>query len=447
MSADANARHLLGAKALRSVADGYVSVLLPAYLLELGLTPFRAGVLSTATLLGSAALTLFAGAITGRFGHRRPLLWASGLMMLTGIGFAACQAFWPLLLVAFIGTLNPSSGDVSIFLPLEQSLLSQSVTDKDRTSLLAWYSVAGALLAAFGTLLAGVPELAVRWLGVLPLRALQCMFLLYAAIGLAAAAIYRLIVEPHIQLAARRKSALGSSRRTVYQLAMLFSIDAFGGGLFIQTILALWLFQAFGLSVATTAGLFFLTNLLTAASYLVAPAVARRIGLIKTMVFTHLPSNLCLIAMPFTSDLRIAVTLLLIRSLLSQMDVPTRSSYVMAVVTPPERPAAAAITSVPRSLAAAVSPTIGGFLLTVSSFGWPLLIGGAVKAAYDLALLLIFQHVRPPEERQECDLAIARPPFGNCVATAAQALRPSCMRTNSCKPAVISRPVPGRAFS
>ena len=398
-SANANARHLLAAKALRSIADGYVSVLLPAYLLAIGLSPFRAGVLSTATLLGSAALTIFAGAITRWFGHRRPLLWASVLMILTGIGFATCQTFGPLLIVAFIGTLNPSSGDVSIFLPLEQSLLSQSVADKDRTALMARYSVAGALLAAVGTLLAGVPELAARELGVVPLRAFQGMFLLYALIGMAAGSIYRRLSEPLPELATIRQSALGPSRATVYRLALLFSVDAFGGGLFIQTILALWLFVRFGLSVATTATLFFWANLLTAASYLVAPVVARRIGLIKTMVFTHLPSNVCLIAMPFASDLRAAVALLLIRSLLSQMDVPTRSSYVMAVVTPPERPAAAAITTVPRSLAAAVSPTIGGYLLTLSVFGWPLLIGGAVKAVYDLALLVMFQHVRPPEER------------------------------------------------
>ena len=398
-SANANARHLLAAKALRSIADGYVSVLLPAYLLAIGLSPFRAGVLSTATLLGSAALTIFAGVITRWFGHRRPLLWASVLMILTGIGFATCQMFGPLLIVAFIGTLNPSSADVSIFLPLEQSLLSQSVADKDRTALMARYSVAGALLAAVGTLLAGVPELAARGLGVVPLHAFQGMFLLYALIGMAAGSIYRRLSEPHPELATMRQSALGPSRATVYRLALLFSVDAFGGGLFIQTILALWLFVRFGLSVATTATLFFWANLLTAASYLVAPVVARRIGLIKTMVFTHLPSNVCLIAMPFTSDLRAAVALLLIRSLLSQMDVPTRSSYVMAVVTPPERPAAAAITTVPRSLAAAVSPTIGGYLLTLSVFGWPLLIGGAVKAVYDLALLMMFQHVRPPEER------------------------------------------------
>src|SRR6185369_2811061 len=188
-------------------------------------------------------------------------------------------------------------------------------------------------------------------------------------------------------------------RNVVYRLAALFSIDAFGGGFLIQTILALWLLRTYGLSVVATASLFFWSNLLSAASYLAAPAIARRIGLIRTMVLTHLPSNLCLIAIPFTADLHATVVLLLLRSLLSQMDVPTRGSYVMAVVTPPERPAAAAVTSVPRSLAAAISPTLAGYLLTVSAFGWPLLIGGTLKSIYDLMLLVMFQHVRPPEER------------------------------------------------
>jgi hypothetical protein len=321
-------------------------------------------------------------------------------MFLTGIGFASLQTFWPLLLVAFVGTLNPSSGDVSIFLPLEQSLLSQSVADDERTSLLARYSVVSAVLSGFGTLLAGLPEFVARRADANLLGAMRAMFLLYALIGLAAAAIYRQLFEPQPDVAAAEPRApLGPSRNVVYRLAALFSIDAFGGGFLIQTILALWLLRTYGLSVVATASLFFWSNLLSAASYLAAPAIARRIGLIRTMVFTHLPSNLCLIAIPFTADLHATVVLLLLRSLLSQMDVPTRGSYVMAVVTPPERPAAAAVTSVPRSLAAAISPTLAGYLLTVSAFGWPLLIGGTLKSIYDLMLLVMFQHVRPPEER------------------------------------------------
>ncbi len=397
-SINANTKRLLVGKALRSIADGYVSILLPAYLLELGLTAFQVGAVTTATLLGSAALTILTGIITARFGLRRPFVAASGLMIATGLAFSSLTAFWPLMLVAFFGTLNPSSGDVSIFLPLDHSLLSQSVADRDRTALFARYSLTGSLLGAVGTLLAGIPQLAVGRLGATPLRAMQAMFWLYALIGFCASLIYHRIVEPPLGSTAAAPRALGPSRGIVYRLAALFSVDAFGGGFFVQAILALWLFKRFGLSVAAAATLFFWTNLLIAASYLAAAPIARRIGLIRTMVFTHLPSSLCLIAIPFVTSLPAVVILLLVRSLLSQMDVPTRSSYVMAVVTPPERAAAAGVTSVPRSLASAISPTISGYLLSLSTFGSPLLIGGVLKIAYDLTLLVMFQHIRPPEE-------------------------------------------------
>jgi MFS family permease len=396
-SIDTNAKRLLIGKALRAIADGYVSILLPAYLLQLGLNAFQVGAVTTATLLGSAALTVLTGMITARFGHRRPFIAASGLMIATGLAFSSLQTFWPLMLVAFVGTLNPSSGDVSIFLPLDHSLLTQSVADRDRTTLFARYSLVASLLGAVGTLLAGLPELATERLGATSLHAMQAMFWLYALIGASAAIIYYGIVEPPPAVGAAHPS-LGPSRGIVYRLAALFSVDAFGGGFFVQTILALWLFKRFDLSIAAAATLFFWTNLLTAASYLAAAPIARRIGLIRTMVFTHLPSSLCLIAIPFVSSLPAVVALLLIRSLLSQLDVPTRSSYVMAVVTPPERAVAAGVTAVPRSLAAAISPTIAGYLLSLSTFGAPLLIGGFLKIAYDLALLVMFRHIRPPEE-------------------------------------------------
>ena len=405
-SIDANAKRLLIGKALRSIADGYVSILLPAYLLHLGLSAFQVGAVTTATLLGSAALTVLTGMITARFGHRRPFIAASGLMIATGLAFSNLHAFWPLMLVAFIGTLNPSSGDVSIFLPLDYSLLSQSVADRDRTTLFARYSLVAALLGAVGTLLAGFPEVAAGRLGITPLHAMQAMFWLYALIGAIAGVVYYGIVEAPPATASAHQS-LGPSRGIVYRLAALFSIDAFGGGFFVQAILALWLFERFDLSIAAAATLFFWTNLLTAASYFAAAPIARRIGLIRTMVFTHLPSSLCLIAIPFVSSLPAVVVLLLIRSLLSQLDVPTRGSYVMAVVTPPERAAAAGVTAVPRSLASAISPTISGYLLSLSTFGAPLLIGGILKIAYDLALLIMFRHIQPPEEAA---LGARRPP-------------------------------------
>ena len=399
-TANADAKRLICAKGLRAIADGFVSIILPAYLLLLGYNSFEVGILTTVTLLGSATLTLLVPRMVSRLGHRDSLLTASALMVLTGLSFATVHTFWPLLVIAFAGTLNPSSGDVSIYLPLEQSLLSQSVGENDRTALFARYSLAGALAGAVGTLFAAFPDLATRWLGIAPLRAMQGMFILYAGLGIAAALLYRNLSDGRSDVPREPTQPLGPSRGVVYRLAGLFCVDAFGGGFFIQTIFVLWLFHRFGLSVTTAASIFFWSNLLTAASYLAAVPIARRFGLINTMVFTHLPSSLCLIAMPFVQNLAVVIGLLLVRSLLSQMDVPTRTSYVMAVVTPPERPAAASLTSVPRSLAAGISPVIAGYLISLSSFGWPLLIGGVLKMTYDLTLLMMFRHVRPPEERE-----------------------------------------------
>ena len=398
-TATGDALRLICAKGLRAIGDGYVSILLPAYLLALGHSPFEVGILTTATLLGSATLTLLVGSVTARYGHRGPLLASTALMILTGIGFAGFESFWPLLAIAFVGTLNPSSGDVSVFLPLEQSLLSRSVAESDRTKIFAYYSLAGSLMGAFGTLCAALPGLAAGWTGVAARDAMRVMFVAYAAIGALTAVLYRGIVDTGHAPRQGPVQALGPSRGNVYRLTVLFGVDAFGGGFIVQSILALWLFQAFHLPVATAAGIFFWTNLFAAGSFLAAVPIARRFGLVNTMVFTHLPSSLILLLIPFVPSLEIVIGLLMARSLLSQMDVPTRTSYVMAVVTPAERPAAASLTSVPRSLASAVSPVISGFLLTISTFAWPLLIGGALKIGYDLILLAMFRRVVPSHER------------------------------------------------
>ncbi|MEK0084204.1 MFS transporter [Benzoatithermus flavus] len=392
------ARLLLLARGLRAAADGWISIVLPSYLLALGLGALEIGILATTTMLGSSVLTLAVGFMAGRLDPRRTLLAASLLMAATGLAFALAGGFWPLLVVAFVGTLNPSSGDVSLFLPLEQSLLAHSTAERDRTALFARYSLVGSLCGASGTLVAVLPETGER-LGIPLLAGLRAMFVLYGFVGVAAWLAYRGLPRGSDGTDGRPAAPLGPSRRIVHRLAALFSLDSFAGGLVVQSLLALWLFDAFGLSLAAAAKLFFWTGVLSAASYLAAPPLARRIGLIRTMVFTHLPANVCLALVPFTSALWQAVALLLVRSLLSQMDVPARTSYVMAVVTPPERPAAASLTNVPRSLAAALSPTLAGWLLGLSGFGWPLLLAGLLKITYDLALLARFRHVRPPEER------------------------------------------------
>ena len=234
----------------------------------------------------------------------------------------------------------------------------------------------------------------------LPMRsALQLMFVLYGAIGVVAAMIYRKLPANFAPDTQATTAPLKKSRRVVYVLAALFSLDAFGGGFIVQSMLALWMFEKFQLSIGIAATIFFWTGVFTAFSYLLAVRIAKRFGLINTMVFTHLPSSVLLVLIPLMPNLSWVIVLLLIRSVLSQMDVPTRTSYVMAVVSPSERAAAASITSVPRSLASSISPLLAGYLLQVSLFGWPLVIGGVLKIVYDLLLLGMFRTVRPPEER------------------------------------------------
>jgi MFS family permease len=386
---------VLMARGLRAFGDGYVAILLPVHLGRLGYGPTEVGLIATATLLGSALLTLALGAVAHRLRLRQGLLAAALLMAGTGLGFGVLEQFWPLLLVAFVGTINPSGGDVSVFLPMEHTVIAQSAEDRARTDAFARYSFIGSIGAALGALAIG----ALDWLeALLPDVSLgSALFLLYGGIGLTTLLLYAGLPEMR-PAEAPPSFALGPSRRRVYGLAALFSVDAFGGGFIVNSLLALWLFERFGLSVATTGAIFFATGVCASLSYFAAARLAARFGLVNTMVFTHLPSSVFLILAAFAPTLPLAVALLVLRSLLSQMDVPTRSSYVMAVVEPAERPAAASVTAVPRSLAASLSPALAGWMLAVSPFGWPLVCAGVLKIAYDLALLRSFRSVQPPEE-------------------------------------------------
>ena len=389
-------RRLMLARALRGFVDGFVAVLLPAYLLALGHSRFDVGLLSTATLAGSAVATLAVGAIGHRWASRRLLQGAALLMAVTGAAFAGLSSFWPLLLVAFIGTLNPSSGDVSVFLPLEHARLAAAASGHARTALFARYSLAGSLSAAVGALAAAWPAWVADYAGVNLTSALRAMFGLYGAVGLAVWWLYRGLPTPDAGAAAP-PAPLGPSRAIVVRLAALFSVDAFAGGLVVNSLLALWLFERFGLSLAQAGLFFFVTGLLAAGSQLAAPAVARKFGLLNTMVFTHIPANLCLVGAGFAPTLPLALGLLFVRSALSQMDVPTRTAFVMGVVTPAERTAAASFTAVPRSLASAASPALAGAWMAAGWIGAPLFACGALKIAYDLALLFAFRRVRLPD--------------------------------------------------
>jgi MFS family permease len=390
--------HLLyAARAARGFGDGFAIIILPAYLSELGFGPFQIGIVASAALLGTAAVTLAIGFLAPGRDLRNLLLVSAFATVATGLAFQASEQFVFILIVAFIGTMNPSSGDIGLFVPLEHAMLAREAPDHDRTRIFAHYSLIGGLSTAAGSLAAAAPTTLVS-AGASYIGALKVMFYFYAALGLLAAAIYRYLPHAQPDDVASRPVALGPSKGIVYKLAALFSLDAFAGGFAVQSLVALWLFERFGLSLAAASLFFFWSNTLAAFSYPVAARLSKRFGLVNTMVFTHIPSSLCLILAAFSTDLTVVLGLLLVRSALSQMDVPTRTSYVMAVVTPPERPAAASVTAVPRSLASSLSPALAGALLASSFSGLPLVVCGGLKIAYDMALLFSFRHTKPPEE-------------------------------------------------
>jgi len=386
------------ARALRDFGDGFVALLLPVYLAARGFDAFEIGLVATLALLGSALTTLLIGMVGARFGERMLLIAASGLMAATGVAFALSSVGAFVFLIAFLGTINPSAGSVSIFVPLEHALIAGSVEGRARTKIFARYSLIGALAAALGSLAAASPELLARF-DVSELTALQLMFVAYAALGVGGGAIYAAIPRETRHASAKRTAPLTRSRARVMKLAALFSVDSFAGGFAVQSLMALWLFQKFGLSLAAAGTFFLAAGLLGALSQPAAGWLGARIGLVNTMVWTHIPASLCLIAAALSPTLELALALLLVRAALSQMDVPARSSYVMAVVEPEERPAAASVTAVPRSLAAAASPAIAGALFASGHAAAPFVICGVLKIAYDLALLALFRDVKPPEEQ------------------------------------------------
>lgn len=387
---------LYAARALRGFGDGFAIIILPAYMTALGYDAIAVGLVATASLLGTALLTLIVGWVAPRHDLRAMMLAGAGLMAATGLAFPQVEHFLLIALVAFVGTINPSGGDLGVLVPLEHAALARSATDHKRTQVFARYSLIGALSAAAGSLAASLPDFLAAT-GSPMLSAFRLMFYAYAVLGVASAALYRHV--PRAQAEEQAPHApLGPSRGTVYKLAALFSIDAFAGGFVAQSLLVLWLFERFDLSLSAAGLFFFWSSTLSAFSYPVAAWLAKRIGLVNTMVFTHIPSSVFLILAAFSPNLYVALGLLLLRAALSQMDVPTRTSYVMAVVTPAERPAAASVTAVPRSLASAISPAISGALLVTAFSGLPLVVCGALKIGYDLALLYSFRHIKPPEE-------------------------------------------------
>jgi MFS family permease len=384
------------ARSVRGFGDGFAIIILPAYLSAIGLRPGQIGIVVSASLLGTALFTLAVGFFAPRHDLRNLLLGGAVLMAATGLAFPNVDRFAVIAVIAFIGTINPSTGDLGVLVPLEHAMLAHGVPDHERTRTFARYSLIGALSMAAGALAAAAPDL-IAHAGIDRLTAFKIMFYAYATLGLASAAVYRRL--PHAEMEKARPSApLGPSRGVVYKLAALFSLDAFAGGFVVQSLLALWLFERFDLSLSAASLFFFWATTLSAFSYPVAAWLAKRIGLVNTMVFTHIPSSIFLILAAFSPNLIVTLGLLLARAALSQMDVPTRTSYVMAVVTPAERTAAASVTAVPRSLASSLSPAMAGVLLATSFSGLPLVLCGVLKIAYDAVLLFSFRHMKPPEE-------------------------------------------------
>ena len=390
---------LIATRAIRGFVDGIAYVILPAYLLHLGFSGTQIGAVITASLLGSAALTLAVSLFAHHYSPARLLTLSSFLMIATGLAFGVASSFVLLLVIAAIGTMNPSAGDVSVFLPLEQSLLSSSINDNDRTSVFAVYNMSGSLIGSLGALSAGIPV----WIAESQNRTSdlghRASFMLYGAAGVIVYLMYSKLSLASRNSTSKADRALGASKHVVYKLAALFSLDSFGGGFAAQSIFALWVYRRFDLSSAKLGAIFFAAGILSAISSLLAVRIARHIGLIRTMVFTHIPASLLLIGVVLAPNVWIAMGLFVLRGLLSQMDVPVRTSYVMAIVSPQERVAAAGITNVPRSLASALPPIAAGWMLDQSNFAWPLLICAILKITYDLLLLWQFRHIRPPEEQ------------------------------------------------
>src|SRR6266540_2059321 len=396
---------LFAARALRLFAYGVASVVLVLHLAAAGEGEARIGLLLTLTLLGDVAVSLAVTTRADRAGRRRMLALGGALVAATGAAFATTTAFPLLALAATVGVLSPSGNEVGPFLPIEQAAIAQALPPEQRTATFAWYQLTGALATAAGALAGGAGAEALQRAGVAPLRSYQLLFAGYAAVGVALA-LLPLGLSAAVEAApivTPRLGALGlhASRRVVFRLSALFSLDAFAGGFVVQSFVAWWFHRRFGAGPAVLGGIFFGANVLAGISALSAAAIARRFGLVATMVFTHLPSNLLLAAVPLAPTLPVAVAILLARFSISQMDVPTRQSYTMAVVRSDERAAAAGLTGIARTVGAAVAPLAAGPLYASAALsGVPFLVAGGLKVLYDLLLWRGFRHLPAEHERR-----------------------------------------------
>jgi MFS family permease len=404
-----DARLLFATRFLRLFAYGSLSVVLVFYLVGLGLSESQTGLLLTATLIGDTIVSLYLTTRADRIGRRRMLIVGAALMAVAGMIFASTGNWWLLIVAGTIGVISPSGHEVGPFLSIEQAALAHVVTDRNRTNVFAWYSLAGSIATAFGALAGGTTTRLLQQTTMTPVSTYRAVVILYAAFGLILAALFSRLSSAAeaatlgekraVQWTLGGLSGLDQSRNRVMKLSALFALDSFGGGFVVQSFAAYWFYLRFGVDPGTLGAIFFWANIFAGLSALLASRLAARIGLINTMVATHLPSNILLMLVPLMPTLALAVAVLLVRFSISQMDVPTRQSYIMAVVTPGERSAAAGITGVARTVGAAISPLLVGFMFARPRLiNLPFFLAGALKIAYDLLLYRAFVSVRAPEE-------------------------------------------------
>lgn len=403
---DRDGRLLFTTRVLRMFGYGFLAVILVLYLDALGLDALTIGVVLTLTLIGDTLISLWLTTRADRIGRRRVLVAGSLLMVGAGVVFATATWVPLLVLAATIGVISPTGNEVGPFLAVEQAALSQATPDVRRTPTFAWYNLAGYVATAVGALSAGFVSQTLLGAGFADADAFRAIVVGYALVGLAMAAVFARVssgVEAPVTPAAddgiRRRLGLGRSKGIVARLSALFALDAFAGGFIPQSLMAYWFHLRFGVEPAVLGGIFFGANLLAAASSLSASRIAARFGLVNTMVFTHLPSNVLLILVPLMPSLPLAILVLLLRYSLSQMDVPTRQSYVMAVVEPGERSAAAGVTGIARTTGAAISPALSAPLVATAALaGLPFFIAGGLKIVYDLSLWAAFRARPAPED-------------------------------------------------
>ena len=402
---------LLAAKIVRTFAYGFLSVILAIYLKLIGFDDVLIGLVLTVTLVNSVIFTLIASFYADRMGRRRTLVVYAALMSISGAIFVTTENHVMLIIAAFIGTINVTGSETGAFLTIEQSILPQTVKNiKKRNIIFAIYNMVGTFAMSAGVLLSGLPTIIQQQFGGETLNqidSIRPLFILYSLLGIVVIGIYLLLsnrIEVQGKIARPLTQTLSPmSKNIVGKLSGLFAIDSFAGGFVIQSIVSFWFFTKFGADLTTLSYIFSVAGILTAFSFIVSAKIADKVGLINTMVFTHIPSNILIILVAFAPSLSVAIAFYLIRMALSQMDVPTRQSYIVAVVNEEERTAAAGITNISRNISQAISPSLTGIIINTFTLSTPFIIGGLLKIAYDIALYVNFRKIKPPEEELKED--------------------------------------------